>query len=169
MTAYTSTQTETFTIAHAKKIAANVASDLMRFHRLYGAPSDERIKNYEAEIVELLKLEALEEVTYGFRRNDKWTPAAVRYKALPGGDLMGNDDPGKIKPGIDIEGAVFGSYLEHNANWARLTEQQRHDVQTACGFTRGDSPTPGLEKGVWVSDHTYSAGGRGVERSTIRH
>ena len=52
---YTFSETATFTITHARHIAAKVATDLKRMQRFYGEPSDIRIKNYETEVIELLK------------------------------------------------------------------------------------------------------------------
>ena len=52
---FTLTQTTTFTRTHARHIAAKVATDLKRMHRLYGAPSDRWIADFEAEVIELLK------------------------------------------------------------------------------------------------------------------
>ena len=49
--------------------------------RFYGDPSDAKIANYEAEIIELLKAGYLGVVTYGFQRNGKWIPPTLRYTA----------------------------------------------------------------------------------------
>ncbi len=40
---YTTVETKTFTLTHAKHLAAKVAADLKRLQRLYGNISDERI------------------------------------------------------------------------------------------------------------------------------
>jgi hypothetical protein len=37
---YTTTDTESFTLVHARYIASKVATDLKRFQRFYGSPSD---------------------------------------------------------------------------------------------------------------------------------
>src|SRR5215208_6036058 len=50
---YTLTETTTFTLTHAKHMAAKVATDLKRMQRLYNLPSDTDINNYEAEVIEL--------------------------------------------------------------------------------------------------------------------
>ncbi len=52
---YTQSSTSTFTITHARHMAAKLAADLKRMQRFYGAPSDDRIAAYETEVVELLK------------------------------------------------------------------------------------------------------------------
>src|SRR3990167_5227043 len=112
---YSVTDVETFTLAHARKIGSKVATDLLRFQSLYnGVPSDATIDSYEKEIVEFLRHDVVESVEYGFKRDDKWTEAAVRYRALPGGTLVADDDPGKIRTRLDIAGASFTSFLSHN-------------------------------------------------------
>ncbi|MGH9162785.1 MAG: hypothetical protein ACRD2X_22700 [Vicinamibacteraceae bacterium] len=57
--------------------------------------------SYEAELVELLKHDVVDTVTYGFKRDGKWTEAAVRYRSI-GGSLSADDDPGKISPGLNV-------------------------------------------------------------------
>ena len=54
---YTSTFTEssTFTVTHARHMAAKVATDLVRMQRFYGFPSDADIDAYEEEVIALLK------------------------------------------------------------------------------------------------------------------
>jgi len=165
MSAYTYTQTETFTITHARHIASKVATDLLRLQRFYGSPSDERIDEYEEELVALLKGDYLEDVTYGFKRNGGWVEA-LRYHALPGGTLT-NDDPGRIMPGVDISGAVFCSFLTHNSRWSALTQEEQTDFSSALSINRSSGTEPGLENGTWSTALTYSAGGKGISRSTI--
>lgn len=165
MSTYTYTQTETFTITHAKHIASKVATDLLRLQRFYGSPSGQQINEYEEELVSLLKADYLKEVTYGFKRNGCWVEA-LRYHALPGGNLT-NDDPGRILPGVDVSGATFGSYLIYNSRWHALTSAQRTTFSSILSIDRGHGTEPGLESGVWSTGLTYSAGGQGIGRSTI--
>jgi len=166
MSSYTYTQTETFTITHAKHIASKVATDLLRLQRFYGSPSDQQINDYEEELAALLKADYLKEVIYGFKRNGCWVEA-LRYHALPGGNLT-NDDPGRILPGVDVSGATFGSFLIHNSRWYALTAAQQATFSSVLSIDRGHGAEPGLESGTWSSGLTYSAGGQGIGRSTIQ-
>lgn len=43
---YTTTETKTFTLTHARHLAAKVATDLKRLQRFYGGISDERITHF---------------------------------------------------------------------------------------------------------------------------
>lgn len=165
---YTESGTESFTLAHARRLASKVATDLMRFQRFYLSPSDEWIDSYEAEITALLKEDVVESVVYGFKRNGAWTEAAVRYTARPGGLLSADDDPGKIRPGLDVVGAAFTSFLSYNSRWFGLTEVERASIKASLPFQRSSGSAPPLEAGIWADDLNYLAGGRALGRSTVR-
>src|SRR3546814_19711143 len=57
---FTFAGTESFTVTHARHMAAKVATDLKRMQRLYGSPGDATIATYEAEVTEFLKAGFLE-------------------------------------------------------------------------------------------------------------
>jgi len=165
---FTRSGIETFTVLHARYLASKVATDLQRFQRFYGSPSDLHINSYEAELVHLLSEDVVETVVYGFKRQERWTEAAVRYRAVPGGVLVTNDDPGKIRPGIDITGAHFASFLEYNAKWWAHSTTKRESIRAQLPFVRGSGDVPSLERGYWTDDLTYTAGGRSLGRSSVR-
>jgi hypothetical protein len=165
---YTLSETTTFTVTHAKHMAAKVATDLKRLQRLYGGLTDENIAQYESEITELLRAGYLREVTYGFRRDDKWIEPTLRYTAqdLAGGSAN-DDDPGRIPPGADISGASFYSYLSHNSAWNNLSDADKEAFEAQLPFRRTGAPEPGIN-GYLSNDRTYSAGGRALNRATVR-
>src|SRR4051794_28181100 len=114
-TNYTFTEPGTFTITHARHIAARVATDLKRIQRFYGEPSDAWIADYEEELVQFLKAGYLGTVTYGFRRGDVWIEPTLRYTARDlAGDTANDDDPGRIRPGANTRNAFFHSYLTYS-------------------------------------------------------
>ncbi|MCP4201935.1 MAG: hypothetical protein GY769_08380 [bacterium] len=164
----TITAAETFTLAHARRIASKVATDLLRFQTLYRSPSTVWIDKYETEMVELLRHDGIKNVVYGFKRDGKWTEAAVRYKALPGGILVADDDPGKIRPRLDVAGASFTSFLSYSGQWFNLPAHQRVAIERKLPFQRSFGESPPLETGHWSDDLNYYAGGRGLGRSTVR-
>ena len=165
---YTISATETFTIVHARYLASKVATDLKRFQRFYGAPSDAWIASYEAELVQLLKHDVVGSVVYGFQRHGQWTAASVQYTTLADGSLAADDDPGKIQPGLDVGGAAFSSFLTYGAKWNRLSPAERAAIRAGCPFQREAGSSPPLEAGHWADDLKYAAGGRGIGRSTVR-
>ena len=159
----------TFTVTHARHIGAKVATDLRRIQRLYnGQPSDSRIAEFEAEIVAHLKADYLDAVTYGYRRNGNWIEPTLRYTAqsLAGGSAD-DDDPGRVQPGANIEGASFHSYLIPNSAWYALSAADRAAFQSELPFERTGQPEPGIS-GYLSQDRSYSAGGRALIRASVR-
>lgn len=168
---YSSTvaETTTFTLTHAKHMAAKVATDLKRMQRLYGKPNDTDIANYEAEVIELLKAGYLNTVTYGYRRNGDWVEPSIRFTArdLASG-TTNDDDPGRVRPGANISGASFYSYLTYSAAWNALSEAEKKAFKTnRLPFQRNGASEPGIN-GYLTSDRTYSSGGRALERASVR-
>ena len=75
---YTVSEATTFTVTHARHMAAKVATDLKRLQRLYGGPSDASIADFENEVIELLKAGYLGTVTYGYRKDGSWIEPTLR-------------------------------------------------------------------------------------------
>lgn len=164
----TYTYSETFTVTHARHVAAKVATDLLRVQRFYGQPATEMIDAYEQELVALLNQDYLDTVTYGFRRDGRWVAGAtIRYTAV-GGGVVADDDPGQIRPGADMSSAVFYSFLTYSPRWFALSEAERQHFKEGMPLQRHAAAEPGVESGYWATDHTYAAAGRGVSRAVIR-
>ena len=165
---FTITETTTFTRTHARHIAAKVATDLKRMQRLYGEPSDRRIADFETEVIELLKDGYLGTITYGFRSGGNWVEPTLRYTAR---DLAGasanDDDPGRIRPGANIDGAYFHSYLTYSSAWYYLNESERQAIENRLPFQRTGAAEPGIN-GYLTQEQTYSAGGRALDRGNVR-
>jgi Bacterial HORMA domain family 1 len=165
---FTLSESESFSITHARHMAAKVAADLKRMQRFYGSPSDAAIAFFEAEVTALLKAGYLGTVAYGFKRNVNWVEPTLRYTAR---DLAGNaandDDPGRIRPGADIAGASFYSFLTYSAVWDSLSSDAQQKFKNALPLQRGDAPEPGVA-GYLSGDRTYSAGGRALNRESVR-
>ncbi|PPU07888.1 hypothetical protein [Xanthomonas arboricola] len=165
---YTVSETKTFTITHARHMAAKVATDLKRMQRLYGSPSDSSIADYETEIIELLKAGYLGTVTYGFKRDDNWIVPTLRYTAKElAGTSANDDDPGKVPPGANVDGASFYNYLTYSSTWDKLTSAESEAFKKTLPFQRVGAPEPGIN-GYLVDDRTYSAGGRAMNRASVR-
>lgn len=162
---YTTTDSWTFTVTHARHIAIKIGTDLKRMQRFYGKPNDHQIANYEKEVMALLKEDYLDKIEYGFKTNDGLWRLALKYEARYGGILIADDDPGRINPGVNISGCHFHSFLVTNHKWALLSEEDQERVYKDAGVdfrrTEGDEPS-----GNWTVDRAYSAGGRGVQRSS---
>lgn len=162
------TESTTFTVTHARHMAAKVAADLKRMQRHYGQPSDAEITRYEEEVVALLKAGYLGTVTFGFWRDENWIEPTLRYTAR---DLAGasanDDDPGKVRPWADITGASFYSFLTYSSSWSSLTAEQKDAFKKTLPHYRGSGTEPGII-GYLENDRTYSAGGRALGRAAVR-
>jgi len=165
---YTRSESATFTITHARYMAAKVATDLKRLQRFYGEPSDSKIEDYETEIIELLKAGFLETVTYGFRSDGQSIEPTLRYTATELAGMSANDDdPGRIRPRAKVPGASFCSYLTYTPDWDRLSSADQNKVKSGIPFERGSAPEPILS-GYYTQDLTYSSGGRALNRQILR-
>jgi hypothetical protein len=165
----TNSDTQTFTITHAKYLASKVVADLKRIQRLYGSPSDTTISDYEGELIEFLRKGYLSEVYYGFQKDDKWIEPTLRYTSRDlAGMLYSDDDPGQIKPNANISGAYFTSYLIKNSAYHNLPSGEQTNFQNSLPFKRTGAPAPGVN-GYLSSDKSYSSGGRSLERSSVKN
>lgn len=165
---FTVSDSTSFTVTHARHMAAKVATDLKRMQRFYRAPSDRDIDRYEEEVVELLRRGFLSSVSYGFRRDGRWVEPMLQYTAR---DLLGgtaaDDSPGKIRPGKDTTGASFYSFLTYSSAWFALSDDERAAVKAVLPFSRTGASEPGFN-GYLEQDRTYSRGGRALDRRSLR-
>ena len=53
---FTVSESTTFTVTHARHMAAKVATDLKRMQRFYGSLSDVDISSFETEAIALMKV-----------------------------------------------------------------------------------------------------------------
>jgi hypothetical protein len=168
---YSSTynETTTFTATNAKYLASKVATDLKRMQRFYGSPSDFQIEEFELEIIELLKKGYLKSVTYGFKRNGSHIEPTLKYLAQDFSNLnMNDDDPGKVRPGADISGASFYSFLIYSEEWHKLPYEEKEKFEYQLPFKRGGAQEPGIN-GYLSEDKTYSSGGRSLNRFSVKN
>jgi hypothetical protein len=167
-TSYTVSEAITFTVTHAKHLAAKVATDLKRIQRLYGSPSDGDIANYEGELILLVREGYLSTVTYGFRRNGAWIEPTLSYSSRDvGSGASDDDDPGRVRPGAEISNATFYSYLTYSSAWEQLSVTARDAFKRQLPIQRAGAPEPAVN-GYLSSDRTYSAAGRALARSSVR-
>ena len=161
------TGTQAFTRAHAKRISFKVATDLKRMQRLYGLPTDLKIEEYELELIELVTAGYLRTVTYGYRRDDSLIEPTVHYTAFDLADPDFGDDPGRVRARADISGASFYSYLIYSSAWDALSGAEQDAFEKSLPFKRGGAPESSID-GYLQRDLSYSAGGRGLQRATVR-
>ncbi|SDR44539.1 hypothetical protein SAMN05519103_03230 [Rhizobiales bacterium GAS113] len=158
----------TFSHSHAVHMAAKVATDLKRMQRFYGKPTDAEIAEFEAEIVVMLKGKFLIEISYGFLRDGKFIEPTLRYTAQDlAGRAANDDDPGRVLPGANIEGASFHSFLVWTAAWSSLPPDERASFEKQLPFVRTTGSKPEVN-GTLVDDRIYSAGGWALNRKSVK-
>ena len=165
---FTFTASSAFTVTHARHMAAKVATDLMRMRRFYGSPGEVDINAYEEEVVALLKTGYLGQLWYGFKRDGSWIEPTITYTArdLHNGSAA-DDDPGRIRPGADVSGARFYSFLSYSAAWDDLTPAEKHAFKKSLPYYRESGTEPPVY-GYLSYDRTYSSGGRALDRASVR-
>jgi len=168
MSSYTITESTTFTVTHARHMAAKISADLKRMQRFYGYPSDSDIVNYESEVIELLKAGYFGTLTVGFLRGGQWIEPTLRYTSRDLAGMAANDDdPGRVLPGRDISNATFHNYMTYSEAWDTLSESQKDAFKRRMPFYRTGMAQPAVN-GYMVDDKTYSAGGRALSRASVR-
>lgn len=163
----TSTETKTFTVTHARYMAAKVAADLKRMQRFYGYPSDASIGDFETEVIELLKHGYLGNITYGFKRDGNWITPTLRYTASDLENDSIDDDPGRVPANADITGASFYNFLTYSDKWYKMSSDEKISFKSSLPFQRSEGEMPGVD-GFFYDDKTYASGGRSLSRSTVR-
>lgn len=164
----TFTNSTTFTLTNAKYLASKISADLKRIQRFYGKPSDSVIEKYDLENQVLLNNGYLDEVSYGFKKDGDFIEPTLIYKAKSLlSDFAVDDDPGKVRPGANVEGASFSSFLTYSSKWYLLSKEERNQFESKLPFQRTTGSTPGIN-GKVVGDNTYSSGGKSLNRSSIK-
>ena len=165
---YTLSETATFTLTHAKHMAAKFAADFKRLQRFYGQPNDTDIAKYEAEVIELLKNGYLGTLTIGFKRDNSWVEPTLRYTAHDlAGAAANDDDPGRVRPGANIAGALFHNYLTYSTAWNVLSATEQDAFKKRMPFYRTGATEPTVN-GYLAEDRIYSFGGRALRRASVR-
>ena len=165
-TTFTQSDVSTFTITNARYIGSKVKTDLMRFNRYYfdshGEPSISHIEDLHNEFVLLLVYNLLNEIEYGFKKDNCWVKA-LKYSSRENGVMAGNDDPGGVEFSTVPRDARFSSVLTYNEHSHRYAEDKRKFLlETPINRVSGNEIS-----GDWNQQRSYSSGGRGVLRSGI--
>lgn len=164
---YSFTQSETFSIVHARKLAAKVAADMHLCAQFYGQPSEQNIRYYAEELAQYLNKGYVEEYEFGFKKNNRRI-VSWRYKVDEYGALTTDERPGKVVPYVDISGATFFNFLTQSSSFFRLSVENQHQFKASLPVqrTNGDAPIDGA--GYWTSDRNYFSGGRALNRQTFQ-
>jgi hypothetical protein len=162
----TRTTTESFTLTHAKELAAKVVADMRRCQQLYGQPPESRLNDYGTELALLLNERYVANYEFGFLRNGARI-LSWNYTVDAANEFMPNDRPGRMIAGVDISGASWFNRLNKNSLFWNLPADQRKRVEDELPVQRVISADLPNASGQWTYDRTYTAGGVGLGRKTF--
>ena len=93
----------------------------------------------------MLKAGYLGTLTVGFRRDDDWIEPTLKYTARDlAGAAANDDDPGRIRPGANIDGASFYNYLTYSLGMVRPDGDRTRRFQEADALLPDRArPSPG--------------------------
>lgn len=163
---YSFTTSETFSIIHARKLAAKVAADMHLCSQYYGRPSEEQIRQFAEELAQYLNAGYVEEYEFGYQKANKRV-VSWRYKVDENGSLTTDDRPGKIVPYVDVSGAFFFNYLTQSSPFFQLSSEQQARFKSSLPVQRVNCDPPADGLGYWTSDRNYFSG-RGLNRQTFQ-
>ena len=157
---FTRTKTQTSSITDAKYVASKIAADLETLRRRCGQsyPSYQKIRDFETEVMLMIKCGAWEEVQYGYMQaNGSWVSrAALQYEFINGNLSNISDSSGGLES-VKIGDAKFHSFAIRNGVLIPS------DIQKKNPITRREGNEP---SGNWgSSDRQYTRGSFGVLRS----
>lgn len=164
---YSYTQSETFTLVHARKLSSKVAADMHLCAMYYGKPSEESIRNYAEELAHYLNNGYVSEYEFGYQKNNQRV-VSWRYKVDENGLLTVDDRPGKVVPYVDISDASFFNFMTWSWKYSQMSEAERSRFKEALPVKRGTGSPPTDGAGYWTTDRNYYTGGRGLNRQTFQ-
>lgn len=161
------TTNETFTVAHARKLAGKVSADISQCRLFYGQPSETDIEDYRDELVAMLAGGYIDRYEFGYKTASDQRVISWRYQVAASGDLQGGRSGG-LHARADITGAVMFNYMWTNAKWWNESEAERNKVRGTHNVNRTSGEPPVDGNGRWVQDRSYGAGGVVLQREEFR-
>jgi hypothetical protein len=164
---YSYTNTDSFTLTNAKKLAAKVSADMDQCRLLYGKPLEEAIVRYRDELAVMLAERCVSEYEFGYKTSDEKRIVSWRYVINAAGDLEGGRSGGLFAAADVSKGTMF-NFLWTNTTWANLSNSKKEEIRSQHAIRRGDGEPPADGSGIWVRDRTYGSGGVALERKEYR-
>lgn len=163
----TRTASESFTLTHAKYLAAKVTSDMLRCLQNYGRPAQSDINNYGTELALLLRDGYVAAYEFGFSQGDERL-LSWHYVVDSSGISSTDDRPGRIASGVAVASATWFNQLTFSSAWFALPPAERDRICTGLPIQRVTKDGPKDGRGYWTNDLNYSASGVSLGRRTFR-
>lgn len=164
---YTYTISETFTLTHARRLAAKVAADMHQCQRFYGHLTDTQIENYQQELIVLLLGGYMKSYEFGFKTRNGRRVVSWFYTVSPSGNLEGGRSGG-LYPAADISDAVMFNFLSYSSEWFALDDVEQDKIEASHLVRRTNGTAPQDGNGYWDSSRYYVSGGAAVTRKEFR-
>jgi hypothetical protein len=161
------TNTDTFTLTNAKKLAAKVTSDMHQCRQFYERPSEDEILQFQQELIVLLAGKYVSKYEFGFKTNDDKRIVSWLYEVTTAGDIEGGPSGG-LHAHANISKGKWFNFLTTNVNWSKLSEKDQTAVNAQHKVTRTTGEPPADGSGQWASDRTYVSGGVAITRKEFR-
>jgi len=161
------TNTESFTLTNAKKLAAKVSADMDQCRLHYGEPLETDIVRYRDELVVMLVEKCVSKYEFGYKTSDGKRIVSWQYAVNAAGDLEGGRSGGLFATADVSKGSMF-NFLWTNTTWDNLSDSGREKIRSQHAVRRGTGDPPSDGSGSWVRDRTYGSGGVALERREFR-
>lgn len=163
----TYTISETFTLTHARRLAARVAADMHQCQRFYSRPTETEIESYQGELIVLLHGGYIKSYEFGFKTKDERRVVSWHYTVGPSGDLEGGRSGG-LYSAANVASAVWFNFLTPSAEWYALSTAERDKIKANYSVRRTDGSPPQDGNGYWDSSRQYTSGSVAVTRKEFR-
>ena len=165
--AHSYTINDTFTLTHAKRLAAKVTADMHQSYRLYGRPLFLNIERYQEELIVMLHGCYIESYEFGFKTASDKRIISWLYTVNLSGDLEGGR-AGGLYSSADVSSARFFNYMTQNRKWFALPIDERKRIEGTHSVERTTGTPPQDGNGYWENNRQYSAGGILISRKEFR-
>lgn len=166
-TSYSYTTSETFTLTHARRLAAKVAADMHQCQRLYGHFTDAEIGNYQEELTVLLHGGYVKSYEFGFKTKNGQRVLSWLYNVSSSGDLEGGRSGGLFSS-ANVSDADMFNFLSPSTQWFALSAIERDKIKATYSIRRTDGTSPQDGNGYWDRSRHYTSGGVAVTRKEFR-
>ena len=164
---YTTSFSETYSLANAKILASNIITDLELCSQRYGEPGESRIEVYKEELIILLKDQYVDSYEFGFENSNEERVVSWKYKVRMNSIIESSDSPGSMYRKADITGCNYFNFLTYSDKWSDLTDRERAKIKNSLPLQRGTGNSPADGNGYWKETKSYNSGGCLVTRRTF--
>jgi hypothetical protein len=161
------TNSESFTVTHARKLAAKVTADMYNCYQHYGSPPPGDIDRFNQELVVMLSNKYVSVYEFGFQTAEEKRVVSWRYTVTVTGDLEGGKSGGLLAT-ADISNAAWFNQRTCNSNWTALTPAEQETINALHEISRVTKSGPTDGNGHWTITRTYGAGGVSIVREDFQ-